>query len=105
MGEPSVKSALLAALLGKHGTGTPIEEQDLLAIAAIDADDYATAAEVFEELRSAPYVTDYGDRGIELDTEAFGLLAEALYHECGWDPAETQRRPKHYVGWQSQQWS
>jgi hypothetical protein len=51
MRKPSVKCALLAAMVAKHRWGTPIDEESLLAIAAIEGNDYPTAREVFDELR------------------------------------------------------
>jgi hypothetical protein len=80
MPTPSVRCALLAAMVAKHRWGTPIDEEILLAIAAIDANDYPIASEVFDELRSEPSVTTRGDRGIELDNGEFGALADVLYH-------------------------
>jgi len=105
MRKPSVKCALLAAMIAKHKWGTPIDEENLLAIAAIETNDYPTASEVFEELRSASYITNRGNRGIELDNGEFGPLADVLYHECGWDPYEIESWLKHYEGWENHDWS
>lgn len=105
MRKPSVKCALLAAMIAKHKWGTPIAEDPLLAIAAIDQNDYPAAREVFVELRSEPYITSKGDRGIELDNSAFGPLADLLFHECGWEPFEIKLRLKHYEGWEDHEWA
>jgi hypothetical protein len=105
MRKPSVRCALLAAMVAKHRWGTPIDEENLLAIAAIDANDYPIASEVFDELRSEPYVTTRGDRGIELDNGEFGALADVLYHECEWEPFEIKSRLKHYEGWSGHDWA
>lgn len=78
--------AVLAAMIAKHRWGTPIDEEHLLAIAAIDKTDYATASDVFGELRSGSYIATRGKRGIELDNSEFGSIADVLYHECGWEP-------------------
>jgi hypothetical protein len=105
MRKPSVECALLAAMIAKHRWGSPIDEEHLLAIAAIDPDDYPTASDVYEELRGEPYVTNRGERGIELDNSAFGALADVLYHECGWEPFEIKSRLKHYEGWADHDWA
>ena len=105
MRKPSVKCALLAAMIAKHRWGTPINEDNLLAIAAIDSNDYPAASEVFDELRSATYITNRGARGIELDNSSFGDLADVLYHECGWEAFEIRSRLKHYEGWDQHDWA
>lgn len=105
MRKPSVNCALLAAMIAKHKWGTPIDEESLLSIAAIDPNDYQTASEVVDELRAKPYITNRGKRGIELDTGAFGTLADVLYHECEWEPFEIRMRLKHYEGWDQHDWA
>jgi hypothetical protein len=105
MRKPSVKCALLAAMIAKHRWGTPIDEDALLAIAAIDNNDYPTARDVFEELRQETYVTNRGNRGIELGNGRFGELADVLFHECGWEPFEIRSRLKHYEGWDRHEWA
>lgn len=105
MRKPTVKCALLAAMIAKHRWGTPIDEENLLAIAAIDPNDYPTASEVYGELPSEPYVTNRGKRGIELDNSGFGTLADVLYRECGWEPFEIKTRLKHYEGWNEHEWA
>ena len=104
MRKPSVKCALLAAMVAEHRWGSPIVEENLLSISAIDAGDYPTASEVFDELRSAPYITNRGKRGIELNSGEFGALADFLYHECEWEPFEIKSRLKHYEGWDNHEW-
>jgi len=65
----------------------------------LDPGDYPTASDVFDELRAEPYITSVGNRGIELNNSEFGTLADALYHECGWEPFQIRSRLKHYEGW------
>lgn len=89
MQKPSVKCALLAAMVAKHRWGTPIDREYLLAIAAIDSNDYPAARDTFEELRSVSYITSRGNRGIELDNGEFGALADVLYSDsqkCSYFP-------------------
>ena len=105
MRKPTVKCALLAAMIAKHRWVTPIDEESLLAIAAIDNNDYPVASDVFEELREEPYISSRGKRGIELDNGEFGALADVLYHECGWEPFHIKSRLKHYEGWDRHDWT
>lgn len=105
MRKPSVKCALLAAMMAEHRRGSPIVEENLLSISAIEPSDYSTASDVFDDFRSASYITNRGKRGIELDNSAFGDLAEVLYHECGWEPYEIRLRLKHYEGWDQHDWA
>jgi hypothetical protein len=105
MRKPSVKCALLAAMIAKHRWGTPIDEDSLLAVAAIETNDYPVASDVFDDLRSEPYITNRGKRGIELDNGEFGQLADVLYDECGWEPFQIKSRLKHYEGWDSHDWA
>jgi hypothetical protein len=105
MHKPAVKCALLAAMVAKHRWGTPMNCDDLLAIAAVETHEYATARNVDERLREKPYVTNRGDREIELDTAAFGRLADVLYHECDWDATHVKSRLKHYEGWGDHEWA
>jgi len=105
MRKPSVKCALLAAMIAEHRWGSPIVEENLLSISAIETNDYSTASEIFDELRSAPYIINRGKRGIELNSGEFGALADLLYHECGWEPFEIKSRLKHYEGWDNHEWA
>lgn len=57
--------------------GTPITEEDLLSLSAI-GNDYPVAREVYADLRSEPYITHRGNRGIELDKSNFDKLADVL---------------------------
>ena len=104
MDKPSVECALLAALVAKHRWGTPIGREALLAVAAVDKNEYPAAREVFDELRREPYITSAGARGIELDNGALGKLADVLYYECGWEPFQIESRLKHYEGWHRHDW-
>ena len=99
-----MKCALLAAMIAKHRWGTPITEESLLAIAAIDANDYPLGSEVFADLPGESYITNRGKRGIELDNSEFGQLADVLYYECKWNPYEIKSRLKHYEGWGNHDW-
>jgi hypothetical protein len=105
MRKPSVKCALLAAMVAEHRWGSPIVEENLLSISAIETADYSTASEVFDELRSASYITNRGKRGIELNSSEFGALADLLYHECEWEAFEIKSRLKHYEGWDDHEWT
>lgn len=105
MRKPSVKCALLAAMIAKHRWGTPIDRENLLAIAAIDPNEYPKARKVYEDLREARYVTNRGDRGIELDNGEFGALADVLYQDCEWEAFEIRTRLKHYEGWDRHEWA
>ena len=105
MRKPSVKCALLAAMIAKHRWVTPIDEDALLVISAINNNDYPTARDVFEELQRETYVTNRGNRGIELDNGRFGELADVLLHECGREPFEIRSRLKHYEGWERHEWA
>jgi hypothetical protein len=56
-------------------------------------------------LRGASYVTNRGNRGIELDNSRFGELADVLYRDCGWEPYQVRSRLKHYEGWDDHDWA
>ncbi|AWB27664.1 hypothetical protein [Halococcoides cellulosivorans] len=105
MRKPSVKCALLAAMVSRHGWGSPINQEALLSIAAIRDHEYPDARDAYEMLRSAGYITDRGNRGIELNNSAFGRLAEVLYHDCGLEPFQIRSRLKHYEGWENHDWA
>ena len=105
MRKPTVRCALLAAMIAKHRWGSPIDRDSLLAIAAIKPHEHSRAETVFEELRTASYITNRGNRGIELDNSEFGTLADVLYHECEWEPFQIKSRLKHYEGWGGHDWS
>jgi len=91
-------------MIAKHKWGTPIDEESLLSIAAIDPNDHPTASEVFDELRTVSYITSRGKRGIEPNNGGFGTLADVLYHECEWEQSEIRMRLKHYEGWDQHDW-
>ena len=103
MEKSSVKCALLATMIAKHKWGTPIPEEALLNLLAI-GNNYPTAREVYDDLRSEPYITYRGNRGIELDKSNFGKLADVLYYECGWEAWEIDSRLKHYEGLDDHDW-
>lgn len=105
MRKPTVKCTLLAAMVAKHRWGTPIDESHLLAIAAIEPNEYPAAREAYDDLRAAPYIMNRGKRGIELDSSRFDQLADVLFHECGWEPLTIQSRLKHYEGWCRHEWA
>jgi hypothetical protein len=105
MRKPSVKCALLAAMVAEHRWGSPIVEENLLSISAIETADYPTASDVLDELRSEDYITSKGSRGIELNNSRFGALADVLYHECEWEPYEIRSRLKHYEDWEDHEWT
>jgi hypothetical protein len=103
MEKPSVKCALLATMIAKHKWGTPITEEALLNLSAIDGD-YPTARDVYADLRSEPYITYRGNRGIELDKSNFDALADVLYDDCEWEAREIDSRLKHYEGVDDHEW-
>jgi len=105
MRKPSVKCALLAAMIAEHRWGSPIVEANLLSISAIESGDYPIASELFDELRSEDYITSKRDRGIMLNNSEFGALADVLYHECKWEPFEIRSRLKQYEGWEQHEWA
>lgn len=105
MRKPTVTCALLAAMVAKHRWGTPIDADHLLAVSAIESHEYDVAREAFERLRESSFVTNRGNRGIELDSSAFDELADMLYHDCGWDPFHLRSRLKHYEGWSDHDWA
>lgn len=105
MRKPSVTCALLAAMVAKHRWGSPVGADHLLAVAAVKSHEYDQAREAFERLRRASYIKNRGKRGIELDTSAFGKLADVLYQDCGWEPFHIRSRLKHYEGWGDHDWA
>lgn len=105
MRKSSVKCTVLAAMVAKHRWGTPIDEEHLLAIAALEPNEYPTARQVITDLRTEPYITSAGDRGIVLNNSEFGTLADVLYHDCDWDPFQLRSRLKHYEGWDEHEWA
>lgn len=105
MRKPTVKCALLAALLARHGWGSPVPREHLLRIAAIEPGEHPSARKAFADLRRAKYVENYGKRGVSLDTGAFGALADVLYYECDWEPYQIKSRLKHYEGWRNHEWA
>lgn len=104
MRKPTLKCALVAAMVAKHRWGTPVGEERLLAISAVATHDYPDARRALSDLRDEPFVSDLGSLGIELDNGRFDDLAEFLFHECGWRPFEIQTRLKHYEGLDRHDW-
>jgi len=82
MHKPSVKRGLLAVMIAEHRWGSPIVEENLLSISAIETDDYPTTSDVFDELRIEDYIMSKGKRGIELNNSQFEALTDVLYYEC-----------------------
>lgn len=105
MRKPTVRCALLAAIIAKHHWGSPIPREQLLSIAAVESHEYPAARRAYDALREEPFVVTRGDRGIELDTGSFGDLADVLSHECEWDPYKIRLRLKHYEGWDRHEWA
>jgi len=92
-------------MIAEHRWGSPIAEENLLSISAIEPSDYPTASELFDELRNEEYITSTGSRGIMLNNGEFGALADVLYDECEWEPFEIWSRLKHYEGWNQHEWA
>lgn len=105
MNKPTVECALLAALVAKHGWGTPIGREQLLSVAAVESDELDRADEVFDELGEKPYVRPVTPDRVELDTDSFGRLADILYYECEWNAFQVKSRLKHYEGWERHEWA
>lgn len=85
MKKPSVLCALLSTMLAKHRWGSPIAEDALLALSAIDGD-YPAGRRAYDRVKHESYITFRGKRGIELDAGRFDELADVLYHDCSWEP-------------------
>lgn len=105
MQKPTVECALLAAMVSRHAWGSPISEEDLLSIAAVESHEYRRARRALERLRDEPLVRRRGDGRVELDTGSFGDLADTLYYDCGWAAFEVRLRLKHYEGWGRHDWA
>lgn len=105
MQKPTIRCALLAVLISKHRWGSPLPRDTVLDFADLDPQEYPAAREVYDELRSEPYINNYGPRGIELDNSNFDVLADLLYHECGWEPWVIDSRLKHYEGIDDHDWA
>ena len=104
MDKPTIKCALLSTMLAKHRWGTPISREDLIRLSAV-GDDYPAARDVYDDLRSQPYITNHGKRGITLNNSQFNELADVLYHECGWEKWQIDSRLKHYEGIENHDWA
>jgi hypothetical protein len=104
MASHEVICEVLAYLIKKHGYGSPTGKEKAVNLSGVRSDQLGEAKEAFEELRAAPFVNDCGKRGIELDNSKFGMLAEYLYWECGWDEDNIRLRLKHYEGWSQHDW-
>lgn len=106
MASHEVLCAVLSYLISKHRYGSPVPKQHVARRSGVRSDQRGEAKQAFEELRSdAPFVSDRGDRGIELDNSEFGLLANYLYVRCEWDEDKIHSRLKHYEGWSKHEWS
>lgn len=102
--KPSVRCAILAALLAKHGWGTPIDRDTLLDLSAVAIDRYPEARATIDELCSTAYVACSGEY-LVLDNGHFDALADELYYECEWEPWVIKSRLKHYEGWRTHEWA
>lgn len=105
MASHDVLCEVLSYLISKHGYGSPIGKERAVNCSGVRSDQLGEAKEAFEELRKdAPFITDQGSRGIELDNSQFGLLADYLYARCDWDEDRIHSRLKHYEGWSRHKW-
>jgi hypothetical protein len=105
MNKPTLKCALLGTLIAHHCWGSPSKEDSLLSMSRISNHEYPKARKTIERLRSKPYAHQRSNRGVELVTSGFGVLADVLYHECNWEPYEIKSRLKHYKGWDDHEWA
>lgn len=60
---------------------------------------------IFDELQHEAYIARAGSRGIKLDNNEFGRLADVLYYECRWEAFQIRSRLKHYEGWDQHEWA
>lgn len=91
--------ALLAALIARHGWGSPSSKDELINKAPIASDREGAAKGVFEELRREAFILDRGKRGIQINSSEQGELAEYLEHTCGWERWRIDLRLKHFEGY------
>lgn len=78
MQKPTVKCALLAAMVAKHAWGSPISEDDLLSVAAVESHELRRATRALEQLRDEAFVQRCGGSRVRLDNESFDELADVL---------------------------
>lgn len=91
--------ALLAALIARHGWGSPTSKDTLINKAPIASHLEGDAKDVFEDLRRKSFIIDRGNRGIKINSSEQGTLAEYLEHTCGWDRITIDLRLKHFEGY------
>jgi hypothetical protein len=95
--ESPVKCALLATLVATR-LESPIATETLLTLSAVESHEYVEAREELADLGEQGLVTDHGFRGVELNDDAVGALAQLLATECDWDPFAVESRLEHYDG-------
>lgn len=97
--------ALLRPLVSKHRYGAPITKDDLVRQAAFEAHEEGAVRTAYDTLSALPFVLDYGQRGVMIDSSNFGGLADYLYYECEWPTWEITTKLKHYEGWDDHEWT
>jgi len=91
--------------LTAHKWGTPRSKVEIVNRSGVASHNKDEAKEAVDELKKdAPFIEDFGNRGICIDTSEWSSLAEYLYHRCGWDPEDIDDRLKHYEGIEQHSW-
>lgn len=95
--------AVLSALLHKHGWGSPIEREELVARSSVEHE--GDAKDAIEVLRGTeyPFVIVSNSR-VTIDNGYLEELYDFLILKCDRDPQELKWRDSHYEGWHTHSW-
>ena len=93
--------SLLEALVATHRYGQPIPRDELLRISSFESHRGGDAKRAFATLRTVPFITDRGPRGIMLNHSRFDALAQFLADSCKWSAFELRVWLKHFEGWEN----
>lgn len=104
MSNEGLVCAICRVLVTNHAYGKPLPRDVVLNRASYPPHSGGAAKAAFEVVRRQPFVIDRGERGIQLDTGAFGALVQFLYDECEWNRFELELRIKHFEGWDTIEW-
>lgn len=104
MDDTDLICAIIRVLVSDHAYGKPRPKDVILNRASYPPHEGGPAKTAYETVRTFPFVTDYGERGIELDNSRFDALVQFLYDECGWERFELELRIKHFEGWDDVRW-